>query len=367
MSARNKGYGSVLAKRLAAPALAGWDPATLSGAILLAPINLPGGSLRKGTRLDATLGARLVAAARAGELQHSLRLGWPEPGDLHEDEAAELLATSAGGDGIERRPPRQSRLDLVAKWDGVLHVRIDRLLQLNAIDSLEVFTLFHGQAVQAGQLVASVKVAPHLISGLIVEQGVAIAQEAWPLVEVRPYQQAEVGAIATESLSGPALTRFESGVRVKVEALGSRFVGATVLPDLEAEKAEQDARVALETLAVERGLDLILVGGVSAGDPLSPFYSALHSLGGRVLRHGVPAHPGSMIWLAELGQSRLLGLPQCGMFAMATAADLILPRLLTGESLTRTSLAELAHGGVLGREMRFRFPPYARDLDTPEG
>ena len=85
-----------------------------------------------------------------------------------------------------------------------------------------------------------------------------------------------------------------------------------------------------------------------------------------MLRHGVPAHPGSMIWLAELGHTRLLGLPQCGMFAKATAADLILPRLLTGERMTAESLAELAHGGVLGREMRFRFPPYARDLDAPE-
>jgi hypothetical protein len=357
----------VLAKRLAIPALAGWDPDALSGAVLLAPINLAGGSLRKGTRLDAALGATLAAAARGGELKEPIRLGWPEPGDLHEDEAAELLAMSAGGDGIERRPPRQSRLDLVAKWDGVLHVRTDRLLQLNAIDSLEVFTLFHGQAVEAGQLVASVKVAPHLISGLVVEQGLAIAREAWPLVEVRPYQQAEVGAIAAESLSGPALARFESGARMKVEALGSRFVGATVLTEFGPEKAEQDARIALETLAVERSLDLILVGGVSAGDPLSPFYSALDSLGGRVLRHGVPAHPGSMIWLAELGQTRLLGLPQCGMFAMATAADLILPRLLTGERLTAASLAELAHGGVLGREMRFRFPAYARGLDAPEG
>ena len=354
----------MLAKRLAAPALAGWDPAELSGAILLAPINLPGGLLRKGTRLDAALGATLVATARAGELHQPIRVGWPEPGDLHEDEAAERLAVAAAGHGIEQRPPRQSRLDLVAKWDGVLHVRTDRLLRLNAIDSLEVFTLFHGQAVQAGQLVASVKVAPHLIAGLIVEQGVAIAREAGPLVEVRPYQRAEVGAIAAESLTGAALARFESGARTKVEALGSRFVGATVLTELE---AERDARMALRTLAVERGLDLILVGGVSAGDPLSPFYSALHSLGGRVLRHGVPAHPGSMIWLAELGHTKLLGLPQCGMFAKATAADLILPRLLTGERLTAESLAELAHGGVLGRDMRFRFPPYARDLDAPEG
>jgi molybdopterin biosynthesis enzyme len=154
---------------------------------------------------------------------------------------------------------------------------------------------------------------------------------------------------------------------MKVEALGSRFVGTTVLIESEANGAKREARAALRSLALERGVSVILVGGVSAGDPLSPFYAALQELGGQVSRHGVPAHPGSMIWLAELGQSRLLGLPQCGMFAMATAADLILPRLLTGESLTRTSLAELAHGGVLGPEMRFRFPPYARDLDTPDG
>jgi hypothetical protein len=356
----------VLARRVAPPALAGWDPAALTGAVLLAPVALAGGSLRKGTRLDAALGATLVAAARAGQLEQPVRLGWPEPGDVHEDQAAEQLAAAAVGGGIERRPPRQSRLDLAAKWDGVLHVRTDRLLRLNSIDSLEVFTLFHGQAVQARQVVASVKVTPHLIPGLSVEQGVAIAREVEPLIEVRPYQQVQVGAIAAGSLTHAALARFESGARMKVEALGSRFVGATVLTELESDKAERDARIALEMLAVDRGLDLILVGGVSAGDPLSPFYSALHALGGQVLRHGVPAHPGSMIWLAELGRTQLLGLPQCGMFAMATAADLILPRLLTGERLTAESLAELAHGGVLIKDMRFRFPAYARDLDAPE-
>jgi hypothetical protein len=62
----------------------------------------------------------------------------------------------------------------------------------------------------------------------------------------------------------------------------------------------------------------------------------------------------------------LLGLPQCGMFTLATAADLILPRLLTGERLTARELAELAHGGVLTRDMRFRFPAYAQTLDAPE-
>jgi hypothetical protein len=50
---------------------------------------------------------------------------------------------------------------------------------------------------------------------------------------------------------------------------------------------------------------------------------------------------------------------------MATAADLVLPRLLTGERVTADTLADLGHGGLLGKEMRFRLPDYARDLDAP--
>lgn len=357
----------MLARRLLQRELAACDPEDLVGAVLLAPVRLAIGTIRKGTRLDAKVGASLVEAAQTGNLSQPLRLAWPDPNDLHEDDAAERLAAAAAGTGVERRTPRQSRLDLVAKWDGVLHVRTERLIRLNTIDSLELFTLFHGQAVQAGQVIASVKVAPHLIPASIVQEGVGIARESGPLVEVRPYLPLEVAAIVAETLTGVDLARFESGARTKVEALSSRFAGTTVISSPEAEGAEREFRAALETLALGRRLPVILVGGVSAGDPLSPFYAALGSLGGRVLRHGVPAHPGSMIWLAELGDSRLLGLPQCGMFTLATAADLILPRLLTGERLTARELAELSHGGVLTREMRFRFPPYARDLEAPEG
>lgn len=355
----------MLARRLAAPALAGWDPDDLAGAVLLSPVRLPGRTLRKGTQLDSALGAELVAAARSAGLEQAIRLGWPEPEDLHEDEAAARLARAASGGGVEPRPPRQSRLDLVAMWDGVLHIRPEPLERINAIDSLEVFTVFHGQAVQAGQLVASVKVAPHLISALLVERGELIARESGPLLQVRPYQPVEVGAIAAAALADVALARFEAGARMKVEALGSHFIGARVIADPEAEDAEREVQTALEELAIQRRLPVILVGGVSSGDPLSPFFAALQILGGRVLRHGVPAHPGSMIWLAELGPTQLLGLPQCGMFTMATAADLILPRLLTGERLTAKSLAELGHGGVLTREMRFRFPAYAQGLEAP--
>ena len=357
----------MLAKRISPETLTAYDPAALVGAVLLATVRLSGGTLRKGTRLDAAAGHALVAAARTGHLSQAVRLAWPEPDDWHEDDAAEALATAALGAGVKKLPPRQSRVDLAAVRDGVLYVQTEALVRLNSIDPLELFTLFNGQVVEAHQVVGSVKVAPHLIPGNILAQGIEIARgNGLPLIEVRSYEPQTVAAIVTEALSDSDRTRFESGARLKLEALGAQFSGATVIGSAEPDQAEREIRAALERLVLVGDMRIVLVGGVSAGDPLAPFFAALKGLGGRVLRHGLPAHPGSMIWLAELGNAQLLGLPQCGMFSLATAADLVLPRLLTGERLTAASLAELAHGGLLGREMRFRFPPYARDLDVPE-
>jgi len=355
------------ARRISPSDLGLLPPDELAGAVLLGGIRLPDRSLPKGTKLDPADARDLVRAAGDGRFDQPVRVAWAEPGDLHENEAAELLAHAVGGSGVEPRAPRQSRLDLLAKWPGVLHVRAAALSRINAIDPLEVFTLYDGQSVTAGRVVASVKVAPHLVPEEAVLRGVGIARGEGPLVDVRPYLPLEIGAIAAEALGPDELARFEAGARAKVEALGSRWGGTIVVGDRDPEASERAARRALEALALGRGLRVILVGGVSAGDPLAPFFAALEGLGGRVLRRGVPAHPGSMIWLARLGDSRLLGLPSCGMFALATAADLVLPRLLTGEPVEAADLAELGHGGILTRDMRFRFPPYARDLEAPEG
>ena len=242
-----KREASLLAKRLSPENLAAYDPAELVGAVLLAPVRLTMGTLRKGTRLDAEAGGSLVAAARSGGLYQPVPLAWPEPDDLHEDSAAEALAVAAAGSGVERLPPRQSRLDLAAAWDGVLHVRTDALLRLNTIDSLELFTLFHGQVVQAGQVVASVKVAPHLISLATVAQGMGIACEnGESLVEVRTYHPFDVPAIVTGAVSSVDLDRFESGARMKLESLGSRFSGTTVIAAADAEDAEQEITAALQ-------------------------------------------------------------------------------------------------------------------------
>jgi molybdopterin biosynthesis enzyme len=83
-------------------------------------------------------------------------------------------------------------------------------------------------------------------------------------------------------------------------------------------------------------------------------------------RHGAPAHPGSLLWLARWDDVAVLGMPTCGMFSQATTFDLVLPRLLAGETIGNRELAALGHGGLLSREMAYRFPPYRANVARGE-
>jgi hypothetical protein len=343
--------------------LVGGRPASpaLEGSVLARDLVVGSARWSKGRRLTAVdLDAFAAATPAVGPVTVIVM----EPGDLHEDEAALRLAAAVAGPGLTARGPVQSRVDLIAAGDGVLHVRSADLERLNRLDPLEVFTRLDGSIVAAGDLVASVKVAPHVVAGTVVEAGARIARDGRrPLVSVAPFRPMRVAVVVKESLRASDRPRFERSVRDKIESLGSVVTGIAYV-------ADEDEAVTAALRATRRGRDrahVVLTAGGRSTDPSDPFFTAIERLGGRVVRHGVPAHPGSMLWLARIGRTAILGLPTCGAYSKATAADLLLPRLLTGEPPTLQTVSHLGHGGVLTREMRFRFPPYARELEAPDG
>jgi Probable molybdopterin binding domain len=335
-------------------------PAGLVGSVLTHDLRIADAHWSKGRRLSAD-DLTALAGAAGGPSVSVLLL---DPGEIHEDEAAVRLARAVAGPGLEVRGPNQSRIDLLATVDGVVHVRVADLERLNRIDPLEVFTVFDGQIVAAGDLVASVKVAPHVVDAAAVEAGARVAAfGARPIVSVAPFVARRVGVIVKQSVHGPARERFEASIRAKVEGLGSSIVGiAYVADDLAAVRAAITAYTKGPLAA-----DLILTAGSASTDPDDAFFVAIDELGGRLIRRGVPSHPGSMLWLGRVGRSAILGLPTCGAYSKATAADLLLPRLLSGEPASERTVAKLGHGGILTRSQRFRFPPYARELDAPDG
>lgn len=330
------------------------------GAVLTRDLTIDRVRWPKGRRLSAD-DLQALAAADPGD---PVTVLVAEAGELHEDDAAWRLAEAVSGPGLTLRGPAQSRVDLRAELAGVANVRVADLERLNRIEPLEVFTIFDGQVVERGDLVASVKVAPHIVDASTVDAGARLAGfGSSPLVWVAAFVPSRVAVIVKESVRGTARGRFEASVRAKIEGLGSTIEAIDYVED------DADAVESAMARFVKRPdpVELILTAGAASTDPLDACFTAIAALGGRVVRRGVPAHPGSMLWLARIGHTAILGLPTCGAYSKATAADLLLPRLLSGEDPSERTVAKLGHGGILTRDMRFRFPAYARELDAPEG
>ncbi|HEY7522486.1 MAG TPA: molybdopterin-binding protein [Candidatus Limnocylindrales bacterium] len=333
-------------------------PRSLEGSVLTRDLVVGGERWSKGRRLgpaDLHALATDASALPAGGVTVLV----PDADDVHEDDAGIRLAAAVAGPGVHRRGPAESRVDLLADHPGVLRVRLAALERLDRIDTLEVFTAFDGTVVETGDLVASVKVAPHLVPESTVAKAEAVARRSGPIVRVAPFRPMRVAVVVKEAVRPLARERFEAAVRAKVESLGSTVDSIAYVAD--------DAAAVETALRSARTADVILTAGAASTDPADPVFIALERLGGRVVRRGVPAHPGSMLWLGRIGRASVMGLPTCGAYSKATAADLLLPRLLTGEPASARSVAALGHGGILTRSMRFRFPRYARDLDAPEG
>lgn len=325
-------------------------PEHVTGAIIVEEVSANGRRLfHKGHRITA---ADLPVLATLDRPIHAVRLA---PTDVHEDEAGSRIARAIAGPGIELRGPRQSRVNLYATRKGLLRINTAVLHQLNCLPGVTIFTLYDRLAVLPETMLAGVKIAPVAIDGAILDQAEEMAA-AQPVIQVKAFLPLKVGVVSTEGLEGRARDRFQDAVTRKIAWYGGSVLGFSDLP----KDADQVAGAILGFL--RQGAGLILTGGGNTIDPLDPALQALPRIGAEMLKFGVAAHPGSMLWLAYKDHVPIFNLASCSMYSKSTSADLVLPWIMAGERLTVDDLADLGHGGLLERGMDFRFPPY--DLEA---
>ena len=137
---------------------------TLAGQVVAANVpNFMAGSgflFRKGQVLQAADLISLPALLQAAPANYSLHLIQLEAGDVSEDEAGQILAKMVAGPGLELHGPVESRMNMLARWRGLLKVNVPMLDQLNEIAGIAVFTLFNDQAVEAGRKLRELKLHP---------------------------------------------------------------------------------------------------------------------------------------------------------------------------------------------------------------
>ena len=128
---------------------------------------------RKGEQVDTALAERLLACQ--WEEIHLLEL---EPGDLHEEDAGARLSRAVVGDGVQVKGYTGGQWSLTATRRGLLKVRTEPLAEVNALEGVSVFTLFDGQPVEAGEVVAKAKVTPLSIASQTIAEVERLARQA---------------------------------------------------------------------------------------------------------------------------------------------------------------------------------------------
>jgi molybdenum cofactor cytidylyltransferase len=305
-----------------------------------------GPDLRKGTVLTAE---HLARVRQAGDV-HVVEL---EPGDIHEDAAAQRLATALSGPGLTFHPPVQSQTRLTATHRGLVRVKSDLVDAINALGYISVFTLMDGQAVAEGEEVAGCKVTPVAVPGNLIAAAEQVCREKGPVVELLAFQPLRTFVVATERLKPKARELFRAAVTAK---LG--WYGAELLAVREVVRTPEAVAAAYQE-ATDMGAQLVLFAGASAIDPLDPAYAELTSAGGRLLQLGAPMHPGSMLWLGRLADAAVVGVASCAGFGRSSSLDLLLPFVFAYGRAEAGDLLRLGHGGLIESAAGRRFPPYS--------
>jgi hypothetical protein len=287
---------------------------------------------------------------RKEDIDHLRRLGKEHifvlemtDGDLHEDDAAYLIAEALCGKGVAMQgAPHEGKINLISGHDGLLKVDAERLRSFNMLGEVMCATLHSNTVVQSGRVVAGTRAIPLMIKKEIVDSAVEIAAREGGVISVLPMQRPLVGVVITgnEICSGRITDAFAPVIREKIAAFGGEIVGVAYAPDSEAV-----IETSLREL-IDRGANLLITTGGMSVDPDDVTRFAIRNLGASDITYGAAVLPGAMFLIAYYRNIPILGIPACGMYHKNTVFDLVLPRVLAGERIGRTELAELGHGGM---------------------
>ena len=308
------------------------------GAILAHSVALSSGRLRKGQVLSAD---DISAMAEAGMTEVIVaRLA---PGDIDENTAAARVAAALVPDpdaaNLQITEAFTGRVNLLATGPGVVRLDAARLQALNRIDPmLTLATVPDYQQMSAGGMVATVKIISYAVPGSAVEAAESLLADA-PSLRLERTRLRTARLIVTQ-IPGGAGEKGVKAIRDRVEALGMDLTETRTV-------AHDRAALAAELLKdAPEDLVLILTGSATS-DPDDVAPGAVRDAGGQVTRFGMPVDPGNLLFLGDLSDRPVIGLPGCARSPSLNGADWILSRIACGLPVFGDDIAGMGVGGLL--------------------
>ena len=219
---------------------------------------------------------------------------------------------------------------------------MDALIKINMIPDISCSARHTHSVVKKGDILAGVRAIPLVIDEENLRQAEKIAQATRNFFPVKPFKTPRTGLVITgnEVFSGLIDDKFAPIIRNKLKEFDCKIMGIAFAPD-DREKISAEIRKFLDN-----GAELMVVAGGMNVDPDDITPLAIADAGAEDVVYGTPVLPGAMFLYGHFQNTPVLSLPACVLFFRATVLDLILPRILAGEQITRKDLAAMAHGGM---------------------
>lgn len=265
-----------------------------------------------------------------------------EEGEVHEEEAALRIAKAVADPELEASSPKEGRVSIKSSILGLLKINKALLKEINSIPEISLATMHENMVCQPGMVVAGTKIIPLYISEAKLNKIEELCQKKGKVINVIPFKEKKVGVVITgnEVFKGRIKDKFGDFIKSKVEPLGSSINHQSIVPDDE----DLIAQAVLEMKA--KGSEVIFACGGLSVDPDDVTVEGVARSGAKIISYGAPVMPGAMFLFAMLGDIPILGAPAAVIFNETTIIDIILPRVLAGEPVSREDIVDLGHGGL---------------------
>jgi hypothetical protein len=263
-------------------------------------------------------------------------------GLVHEEEAARRLAIAFIGPELQYSDVKQGRINVISNMHGLFKINLPLLREINSIKDIVLATRHDGSTIKPGMVVAGTKIVPLYISEARLSVVEEICSGKERVLQVLPFKLNRIGVIITgsEVYSGRIKDEFGGVIQDKVEALGGHIEHLEVVDD------DKDMIAQALSTMKEKGCEVIFACGGFAVDPDDITIEGLEKGGAEVIVHGAPVMPGAMFTLAMIDNIPIIGAPAAVIWNKATVLDVVLPRILAGQTIGREDIEDLGHGGL---------------------
>ena len=264
---------------------------------------------------------------------------------IHENDAAMFIVEKLNLDKefFEISDIREGKINITAKKDGILKIDINTLNKINKIGEIILVTKYNNSYIKKGENVAATRVIPLLIKKSQLDEMKEIVKDRNVLTFKKIDKNKNLALITTGNEVYNGIIKDKSK-----EALLKKY-RKYELNDMEQVFSPDDKDTIKKYIKMfENEKDIIMCTGGMSIDPDDVTPSAIRESNWEIVTYGTPVLPGAMFMLAYKGEKVLIGLPGGVVFSEKTVFDVLLPRILANDRITKQEIIEMGHGGLLG-------------------